>query len=647
MIKKIIIITSILLLSPLFVQASSKNPKIANYFLNDQIYDHEIKELAKWDLIILDMELQRNNPRALLEIRKLNPDIIMLAYISSQEMYYDLSKRPNSSLRKELLSEIEDDWWLRDGDGNKISFWPGTYMFNLSDQVKENSLGEKFNDFLPRFVHQKIQSSKIWDGVFYDNIWNHINWINDNLCVCDEEWIKGYLKMLQKTRELCGEHFIILGNGQVYDKYLTHMHGIMLESFPSEWEGTWTDSMSRYLSIAKLSRQPSMPIINVHDKNKENYQLFRFGLTSAMLGDGYYSFDYDITFHGQTWWYDEYDVNLGKAVSFPYNLLNSNSLQMQAGLWRRDFENGSVIVNSSHKKQRIIFDKEVFEKIQGSQDKHVNNGQKINWLELNPQDGILLLKTLELVRQSSFLNGQFIRVLDNQGKEIRNPFFSYLNQIPALSEVVVLEENKYIYSHQGEIIVIQNGQEINRFKAFHPNYKGNISLAVGDINGNGQKEIIAGAGLGGGPQINVYNFNGTLLSNFFAFDMDFRGGVQVAVGDTNGNNKAEIICTPGPGGGPQIRIFDYLGRELSNFFAYDSNLRTGLSISSADLSNNGKFEIITAPLNGRDLELKYFNHLGQKLNSFVIKGESRSLKLSSFDLNQNGKSEILFGVNNY
>ncbi len=649
---RLIILSLILCLIPITNLQAEKNPKIANYYLTWHLNDNQVEELAKWDLVILDMEVQRNSPSALVRLKKLNPNIIILAYITSQEIISDLKIHPLASLRRELLAEIQASWWLRDKQGNKLSFWPGTNMLNISDQVESNTLGEKFNDFLPRFVKEKIQSSYLWDGIFYDNLWGDLNWLSNNLNVSDQEWQAGYLKMLQKTKDLCGENFLIVGNGKIYEPYLPKIHGKMLEGFPSDWEGSWSNSMEKYLKMPSLSRQPAIPIINVYHKDKSNYRLFRFGLTSTMLGEGYFSFDYDVSAHNQTWWYDEYEVNLGEAISAPYNLLENNCPEISPGLWRRDFENGMVLVNSSDKTQRIVFDKEVFEKIKGSQDLNFNDGSRINWLELMPNDGIILLNEIELIKQSSFLNGQFIRILNNLGTETRNGFFSYLSQFPALAEVLVVDllgdkENEFVYSHQGEIVIVKNGKEINRFTAFHPAFKGKISLAIGDINGNGQLEIVAGAGYGGGPQVNVFNSQGKLVSTFFAYDKKFRGGVSVAVGDTNNNQKAEIITTPGPGGGPHIRIFDYLGKELSNFFAYDRNLRTGLSITSADILNNGKDQIIVAPINGKDLELKYFNEKGIMINSFIVKNNLESLHLSSFDTNNDGLSEILIGLNNY
>jgi len=85
-----------------------------------------------------------------------------------------------------------------------------------------------------------------------------------------------------------------------------------------------------------------------------SYQEMRFGLTSTLLGNGYYSFDSGDQSHGQVWWYDEYDVGLGKAVSAPYNLLELDNQKVKPGLWRRDFEQGIILVNSTGQKQNYF-----------------------------------------------------------------------------------------------------------------------------------------------------------------------------------------------------------------------------------------------------------------------------------------------------
>ena len=43
-----------------------------------------------------------------------------------------------------------------------------------------------------------------------------------------------------------------------------------------------------------------------------------------------------------------------------------------------------------------------------------------------------------------------------------------------------------------------------------------------------------------------------MLSEFFAFDPRFVGGVHVAYGDSDGDGRAEIITVPGFGGGSRV-----------------------------------------------------------------------------------------------
>src|SRR5207244_4487626 len=67
--------------------------------------------------------------------------------------------------------------------------------------------------------------------------------------------------------------------------------------------------------------------------------------------------------------------------------------------------------------------------------------------------------------------------------------------------------------------------------------------------------ITVGAGAGGGPHVKVHNADGSLRSSFFAYDAVFTVGVSVAAGDVNGDGFADVVTGAGAGGGPHVEVF--------------------------------------------------------------------------------------------
>ncbi len=653
---------------PFSVSASTQSdyPRLANYFLKWDLTEAEAISLARWDLVILDMENQINNPELIRKIRTINPKVKILAYITAQEIINEADYYNNAFLRQELSEQIIEDWRLKDQNGKAVVNWPFTSMFNLSNESGRNKDNLLFNEFLPRFIKDKIFSSGLWDGVFYDNTWGDVAWVNnsnidlnrdgikDDSKHADTIWAEGFEKMLRLTRELCGSEFIVIGNGRIHWPYQGLLNGMMLESFPSSWEngGTWQGSMESYLKLPSLNKEPNVSVININKKNENDYRLFRFGLSSTLLGDGYYSFDYDITNHAQLWWYDEYDVNLGLAQSKPYNILKNGSTKIEPGLWRRDFENGLVILNSTDKKQNFVFSKEEFEKIKGNQDPKINNGLKINYLNLDAQDGIVLLKKLNAWQGSSFVNGSFLRVFDSEGEQARNGFFSYITSIPAGSDVILgkfFDNSKidYIYLDKGLLTRQRDGQNMWTIRPFAPGFKGSASLAIADINGDSFPEIIVGAGSGGGPQVRVFDSNGRSLLNFFAYDKNFRGGVNMSAADVNGDGKAEIITGAGYGGGPHVRYFNERGEFINHFFAYDKNFRGGVKVTAGDLDGDGKAEIITGDGPGGGSLIKIFDEVGNEKKSFFSFTKDFQNIISVGYSTISGQPEISVGISGF
>ncbi len=169
------------------------------------------------------------------------------------------------------------------------------------------------------------------------------------------------------------------------------------------------------------------------------------------------------------------------------------------------------------------------------------------------------------------------------------------------------------------------GKLIGTFLAYDKNSKSGVNVAVGDIDGDGKNEIITGAGQGGGPQVRIFKPSGLVVGQFFAYDTRFRGGVRVTIADINGgarNHKDEIITAPGKGGGPQVKIFDNKGNTLGQFFAYNSNFRGGVNLATADLNNDGLAEIITGAGPGGAPHVRVFKANGSIIGSFYAYKET-------------------------
>ena len=138
---------------------------------------------------------------------------------------------------------------------------------------------------------------------------------------------------------------------------------------------------------------------------------------------------------------------------------------------------------------------------------------------------------------------------------------------------------------------------ITSLLAFEPSFSGGVSTAVADVNNDGISDLICGAGAGGGPRVIVFNgatnFT-TVLQDFFAFDPSFRGGVDVAGADFNVDGFADIVASAGPGGGPEVRVFDAKTLNvLTQFYAYDTSFSGGVTVATGETDGSGLSSLIT------------------------------------------------------
>jgi hypothetical protein len=139
----------------------------------------------------------------------------------------------------------------------------------------------------------------------------------------------------------------------------------------------------------------------------------------------------------------------------------------------------------------------------------------------------------------------------------------------------------------------------------YPDFRGGIRVAAGDIDRDGVADLVVAPGGGGGPRLTVYNgatLPGgqpkTLVNDFFVFDESFRAGVFLAVGDVNGDGYADVVAGAGAGGAPRVRVLSgaalAAGRadvDLADFFAADPNQRAGARVSVTRLDSDARADL--------------------------------------------------------
>lgn len=137
-----------------------------------------------------------------------------------------------------------------------------------------------------------------------------------------------------------------------------------------------------------------------------------------------------------------------------------------------------------------------------------------------------------------------------------------------------------------------DGLFLRSFTAFPEGFNGGVSLATARFGGPVRTSIVTGALAGGAPQVRIFDYNTRVIGGFMAYDERFRGGVRVATGDLDGDGRDEIVTGAGPGGGPHVRIFAADGTVKGGFMSFDPARRGGVDVAVADTDDDGAAEIV-------------------------------------------------------
>jgi hypothetical protein len=180
------------------------------------------------------------------------------------------------------------------------------------------------------------------------------------------------------------------------------------------------------------------------------------------------------------------------------------------------------------------------------------------------------------------------------------------------------------------------------------------SLVVTDTGTDGTEETIVGSGPGMEPLVSVHRADGTKIFRFSAFVKKMRQGVNVAVGDLDGDGIPEIIAAPRFGGSPTVRVFTNFGKPKTKsatvtpvkqeFNAFDIANTSGLSITACDTDADGKAEIIAAEGPNGTGEVRVYKADGTLLQSFRPFDTTRAphgINVACGDLFGTGRANIV------
>ena len=204
-----------------------------------------------------------------------------------------------------------------------------------------------------------------------------------------------------------------------------------------------------------------------------------------------------------------------------------------------------------------------------------------------------------------------------------------------------------------KILDANDGETLLSFLAYERRFQGGVTVALGDLTGDGHPEIIVGPGPGHTPLVNVFDTGGVKLGSFLAYPRSFRGGVFVAAGDVNGDGLADIITGPGRGRVSSVNIFDRWGRNEGadpspslRLLPYGRSFKGGVRVAAGDVNGDGRAELITGSgVGGSPRVMTFDANDGNMLDSFLAYPKSflGGVFVAAGDVNGDGVNDIMTG----
>jgi hypothetical protein len=340
-----------------------------------------------------------------------NPNLKVLLYVIAENQV-----SPIPSVWPGLNTKVDAQrWWLYQqwGGSTKVVADDGNgYILNITAYSSKDSSGLRYNQWYAQYLATQLaKTTPSADGFFTDNVfwkprrdgdWNQDGKIDSAADPTVATWFRqGYAQYLDAL------HAAMPGKLQIASvadwglpdasvpEYQGKWNGGFIEgligkSYSSErLDGGWQLMMARYRKSMAALGAPKLGLFHMFG-DPTDYQAMRYGLASASMDDGYFAFNDRSRGYSGAVHFDEYDAKLGAATSKP------QTAAWQAGVYRRDFTNGIILVNPKGNGVRTVTLETDYQKLKGVQDPAANSGKVVRTVTLNDRDGIILLRTTKV-----------------------------------------------------------------------------------------------------------------------------------------------------------------------------------------------------------------------------------------------------------
>jgi len=269
------------------------------------------------------------------------------------EAIHDPGSCTAQPLRNQVADQPGDFCWIRENH-------PDWFLYDAAGDIIYSSDSFALMDpgnpgWREYWVTRTMENQAAlgWDGVFLDNVEGSFSkrerldripaaYPNEAAYLAA---IEGFLQYMytgyfQPRNMPLEANIVAYETPEVWYRFLQYLDGAMLEGWAVDWsdgyrsEDTWLEHLHLIEQTQALGKQA----IALAQGDYTNASRQQFTYASFLLVSwGRASFRYGLANHyNEIWLYDNYDIDLGAPLGPRY---------YESGLWKRDFENGSVSVD--------------------------------------------------------------------------------------------------------------------------------------------------------------------------------------------------------------------------------------------------------------------------------------------------------------